>query len=55
MAELKDAKVAAGLPLIDPEVATKEQLMSAAADAGIEGRSGMSKQELADAITRSGS
>ena len=29
--------------------------MNAAADAGVEGRSSMSKEELADAITRSDS
>ena len=54
MAALKEAKAAAGLPLIDPEVATKEELMNAAADVGIAGRSKMSKEELADAITHSG-
>lgn len=55
MAELRDAKAAAGLPLMDPAVATKDELLTAAAEAGIEGRSSMSKEELADAITRPGS
>lgn len=55
MHELREAKAAAGLPLMDPEVATKDELLDAAADAGIRGRSSMSKQELADAITRSDS
>jgi hypothetical protein len=55
MAELRDAKAAAGLPLMDPEVATKEELLRAAAEAGVEGRSSMSKEELADALTRSDS
>jgi len=55
MEKLRKAKAAAGLPLMDPDVATKQQLLSAAADAGISGRSSMSKEQLADAITRPGS
>ena len=54
MEKLRKAKAAAGLPLMDPEVATKQELLSAAADAGISGRSSMSKEQLADAITRPG-
>jgi hemerythrin superfamily protein len=54
MAQLREAKAAAGLPLVDPEVVTKEELMSAAAAAGVDGRSSMSKEELAEAIGRAG-
>ena len=54
MAELRDSKARDGLPLVDPDVVTKEDLMSAAAAVGIEGRSSMTKEQLADAIGRAG-
>jgi hemerythrin-like domain-containing protein len=48
--ELRESKSAAGLPLMDPDVATKDEFLHAAADAGIEGRSTMSKDQLVDAL-----
>jgi hemerythrin superfamily protein len=44
------SKKSAGLPAVDPDAASKEELLKAAADAGIEGRSKMTKEELAEAI-----
>jgi hemerythrin superfamily protein len=46
------AKVEAGLPLVDPSVATKEQMLQAAEAMGIEGRSSMTKAQLASALAR---
>jgi hemerythrin-like domain-containing protein len=53
--ELGAAKASSGLPIVDPESATKDELLRAAADAGIEGRSSMTKAQLAEALARSGS
>jgi hypothetical protein len=50
--ELRAAKAEAGLPIIDPESATKDELLQAAADAGIPGRSSMTKRQLVDALSR---
>jgi hemerythrin superfamily protein len=47
---LTKAKAAAGLPLVDVESATKQELLVAAAAAGISGRTQMSKAELARAL-----
>ena len=47
---LQQAKAAAGLPPFDPESVTKAQLLEFARDAGIEGRSKMTKRELQRAL-----
>ena len=49
--ELRAAKSKAGLPLIDPQSASKDELLQAAAEAGIAGRSSMSKDQLAAALS----
>jgi hemerythrin superfamily protein len=46
------AKAEAGLPVVDPAVATKEQMVKAAEALGIEGRSSMTKEQLAEALAR---
>jgi hemerythrin superfamily protein len=51
--DLQSAKQAAGMPPVDPASATKEELMQAAAEAGIEGRSSMTKDQLAKALAGS--
>jgi hemerythrin superfamily protein len=48
--DLLSAKQAAGMPPLDVQHASKEELMQAAADAGIEGRSSMTKDQLATAL-----
>jgi hemerythrin superfamily protein len=48
---LQQAKAAAGLPPFDPESVTKTQLLEFAREAGIEGRSKMTKQELQRALS----
>jgi hypothetical protein len=50
--ELRAVKAEAGLPIVDPQSATKEELLLAAADAGISGRSSMTKRQLVDALSR---
>jgi hemerythrin superfamily protein len=48
--DLMAAKRAAGLPAIDLRSASKEDLLKAAQAAGIEGRSSMTKEQLARAL-----
>jgi len=55
VSDLRAAKSAAGLPVVDVESATKEELLQVAADVGIAGRSAMTKDQLAEALTRSSS
>ena len=43
-------KADAGLPPFDPATASKEELLELARDAGIEGRSHMTKDELKRAL-----
>jgi hemerythrin superfamily protein len=47
---LTEAKRAAGLPSVDAESATKQELVDAAAQAGIRGRSHMTKDELVEVL-----
>jgi hemerythrin superfamily protein len=47
---LKRMKADAGLPPFDPNTASKEELLALARDAGIEGRSNMTKEELKQAL-----
>jgi iron-sulfur cluster repair protein YtfE (RIC family) len=51
---LFDEKRAAGLPVIDIDHATKNDLLELARTAGIEGRSRMTKNELVDALAGRG-
>ena len=53
-AELKQAKSDAGLPPFDPRHVTKGELLDLARDAGIDGRSTMTKTELRRALERAG-
>ena len=48
---LQQAKAAAGLPPFDPELVTKAQLLELAREAGIDGRSKMTKRELQRALS----
>jgi hemerythrin superfamily protein len=47
---LKRMKTEAGLPAFEPSVATKDELLELARDAGIEGRSKMTKEQLKRAL-----
>ena len=47
---LQRMKADAGLPPFDPDTASKEELLELARDAGIEGRSHMTKDELKQAL-----
>lgn len=49
-ATLKGMKADAGLPVFDPRTATKDELLELARDAGIEGRSQMTKEQLKRAL-----
>jgi hemerythrin superfamily protein len=49
---LLSAKAEAGLPVVDPSIATKQQMLQAAEAMGIEGRSSMTKDQLAAALSR---
>ncbi len=51
-ATLKTMKAAAGLPAFDPRTATKDELLAMARDAGVDGRSAMSKDQLRAALSR---
>jgi hemerythrin superfamily protein len=44
------AKAQAGLPVVDPAVATKEQLLQAAEALGVKSSSSMTKEQLAQAL-----
>src|SRR5436190_572370 len=48
--KLMEAKAAAGLPDIDLDGATKEQLLEVARAAGVDGRTQMTKDELRKAV-----
>jgi hemerythrin superfamily protein len=47
---LKQMKADAGLPAFDQRTATKSELLELARDAGIDGRSQMTKEQLRDAL-----
>jgi hemerythrin superfamily protein len=51
VSQLRDARLAAGLPVVDPDTTTKDQLLRMAADANIDGRSSMTKEQLAQALS----
>ncbi len=46
------ARTYSSVPSVDPESATKEELLQAAAEAGVSGRSSMTKRQLVDALSR---